>query len=53
MVIALILADPGYGYTDETLAPMIAALRQQPFERRWNLCPDVCRHVTAVATPLA
>ena len=32
MVTALVLAGPGYGYTDETLAPMIAASRQQPFE---------------------
>jgi pimeloyl-ACP methyl ester carboxylesterase len=32
MVAALVLADPGYGYTDETVAPMIAALRRQPLE---------------------
>jgi pimeloyl-ACP methyl ester carboxylesterase len=32
LVAALILADPGYGYTDEFLAPMIASLRQRPLE---------------------
>ena len=32
MVTALVLVDPGYGYTDDTVAPMIAALRQQPVE---------------------
>jgi pimeloyl-ACP methyl ester carboxylesterase len=32
LVSALVLVDPGYGYTDETTVPIIAALRQRPAE---------------------
>lgn len=32
MVTAAVLADPAYGYTDETLAPMITALRERPLD---------------------
>lgn len=32
MVTALVLVDPAYGYTDETVAPIVAGLRGDPVE---------------------